>query len=476
MYPDTNTKGNYWDYVWKDEMKKMDRQRNIDTLLDFIYDTKCEYLENNVVEQAKKCFLDLAGVMCAGAKNNSAKKAAAYVVENFPKGECTIMATGQKSNLIGAALANGMSANALDMDDGYSLLRGHPGAGFFGALITAAEASHCTYGEFLGGMIVSYEVSIRQGYLIRDFYKWDHSSGCYSAFGTATGVGKLLKLSREELEMALGISDFIAPLTPAKRSCYIPSMNKDGIYYGQHAGTQAVMLAKSGITGKNPVIFDEEYHTHFDTLGKKFYMFDLYVKFYSCCRWAHSPIRAVKSLMDSNCITAVDIEKVDVYSFGNAGTLYKCAPKNEDEAQYNIKYPIAAQIVFGDCGPLESSTTKMLDKRISPMIEKINFHHEPEYDKVFPAQRLSRVEITLKNGKIMVSDAFEPQGDRNEEVSIDDIKSKISKINMLYAEKEYVDALIEAVLTTPLDAPFDNILAIIRKLAKRNIYPEIEFI
>ena len=100
------------------------------------------------------------------------------------------------------------------------------------------------------------------------------------------------------MEMALGIADFIMPVTPAKRSCYVPSTNKDGIYWGQHAGTQAVMMAKAGITGKNPVILDDEYLHYIDSLGEKFYFFDLYIKFYSCCRWAHSPIKAVKTLME----------------------------------------------------------------------------------------------------------------------------------------------------------------------------------
>lgn len=453
----------------------MEKQKYIEHFWNFI-NIASEDLNSDILRQAKKCFLDLGGVLCAGAKNNSARKAALFVSENFPVGRATILSTGEKTSLIGASLANGMSANALDMDDGYSLLRGHPGAGFFGALLSAAEYSQCTYGEFLAALVVSYEVSIRQGYAIRDFYKWDHSSGSYSAFATAAGVGKLLKLERTEFEMALGISDFIAPLNPAKRSCYIPSMNKDGIYYGQYAGTLAVVLAMNGITGKNPVIFDEEYQSYLESLDRKYYIFDLYIKFYSCCRWVHSPICAVKALVESNLIDIEDIMKVDVFSFGNAGTLYKCAPQNEDEAQYNIKYPIAAQLVFGDCGPLESSTNRMLDKRIAPMIEKIEFHHEPEYDKAFPARRLSRVEITLKNGKIFVSDPYEPQGERNMEVSIEDLKEKIRKINGLYAEEELIDAFIEAVLETPLHEPFETILSKIKILAKTNIHPEIQFI
>ena len=454
----------------------MNDRNALNKLLDFIQDTHWDTMSKEVQEQSKKCFLDLASVLCCGAKNNSAKKAAAYVEENFPTGDVTIFSTGKKSNLIGATMANGMAANALDLDDGYSLLRGHPGAGFFGALLSAAEVSKCTYGEFLAAIVVAYETGIRQGYSIRDFFTWDHSSGSYSAFATAASVGKLLGLNRHELEMALSIADFIAPVVPAKRSCYVPSMNKDGIYYGQHSGTQAVMLAKSGITGRNPIILDEKYVPYIYTLGEKYYMFDLYIKFYSCCRWAHSPISAIADLMKEHNISSDDIEKVDVYTFGNAGTLYRCAPTCEDEAQYNIIYPLAAQILFGDCGPLESSTTKMLDSRVPSMVERINFHQDPEYDKVFPAKRLSRVQIILKDGTIHTSRAYEPKGDNNADVSIQDLVEKSYKFNGLYAPKEMIDRFIDAVLNTEPAAPMTGIIDTIKELASTNIHSEIEFI
>lgn len=160
----------------------MNKTERMDKLLDFIQNTSCCTLQEDVMAQAKKCFLDLAGVLCAGAKNNTSRIAAEYVSQNFPQGAVTVLRTGEKSTLAGAALANGMAANALDMDDGYSLLRGHPGAGFFGALLSAGELSNCSYGDLLSALTVSYEVSIREGYSIRHFYGWDHSSGSYSAF------------------------------------------------------------------------------------------------------------------------------------------------------------------------------------------------------------------------------------------------------------------------------------------------------
>ena len=454
----------------------MNNREALEKLINFIQNSKWENLNEAIRQQAKKCFLDLAGVLTAGAKNNSAKKAALYAKENYPTGNCTIFSTGEKCNLIGAALANGMAANALDMDDGYSLLRGHPGAGFFGALLSAAEESDCTYGELLACMVAAYEVSIREGYSIRSYYNWDHSSGSYSAFGTAAAVGKLLGLNAEKLEMALGIADFILPVNPAKRSCYFPSMNKDGIYWGQHAGTQAVKMALSGISGRNPVILDDDYIKYIDTLGEKYYMFDLYIKFYSCCRWAHSPIGALADLMKEYSFGADDVDRIDVYSFGNAGTLYMEAPACEDEAQYNIKYPIAAQLLFGNCGPLESSTTKMLDPRVANTIKIIDFHHETEYDKVFPGKRLSRVEVTLKNGKVLKSEAREPRGDRNEDVSIAEIRRKIHDINDLYAPAEKTEEMIRIIMDTPCTEPFSIVLNSIKALACTNVHPEIEFI
>lgn len=151
------------------------------------------------------------------------------------------------------------------------------------------------------------------------------------------------------------------------------------------------------------------------------------------------------------------------------------APTCEDEAQYNIKYPIAAQMLFGNCGPLESSTTKMLDPRVKTAIEKIEFHHEPEYDKVFPAQRLSRVEVALVSGEKLVSGTCEPKGDHNADVSIEDIAGKIREINGYYAEQDTIDTMIESILECPADTPFEVILNKIKALAITNVHPELKF-
>lgn len=436
-----------------------------DKMLDFILQLNWSNLDCEVKEQALKCFLDLTGVICAGAKNNSSKCAAAYVSANFVGNQSSVLASGKRSSLIGAAVANGMAANALDMDDGYSITKGHPGAGFIGALLSAADFVDCTYGDLLTALVVGYEVSIRQGLCLQDYYKYYHSTGCYSAMGTAASVGKIMKLSREQLRNALSIADYLSPLVPVERDCSYPSMNKDGIYFGQQTGMQAVLMAKNEITGKNPVINDEKYSSLLDSLGSKYYIMDLYFKFYSCCRWAHSGIEAVAEIMAKEIIQPENISKISIYSYAASGLLYRKPPKNEDEAQYNIIYPIAASIIWGDCSPAESSTDRMIDSRVVEVMNKIEFKHDREFDSVFPRKRRSRAIIQMKDGRTYTSSVHEPRGEYSRRISVDEIVSKVTKINQLYADDKDIVMFINAVLDTRMNEPASKVIKHIKSLS-----------
>jgi 2-methylcitrate dehydratase PrpD len=56
---------------------------------------------------------------------------------NNSKAACTVVSTAKKVSAVGAALANGIAANGLDMDDGYKAAKGHPGAALLPVLLAA---------------------------------------------------------------------------------------------------------------------------------------------------------------------------------------------------------------------------------------------------------------------------------------------------------------------------------------------------
>lgn len=439
---------------------------NVDSLIQFIRETRIEKCEPKVQEQAKKCLVDLIMVMICGTRNQSSKTIADYSERIYPGQDATIMQNGKKSSLLGATLANATAANALDIDDGYSMTMGHPGAGIIAGILASAEYSKSTLGDVLSALLVGYECAMRQGLCLQDYYNFYHSTGSYAGFGTAAAAGKLLNLTDVQIKNALGIADYYGPLVPCMRTVSEPSLNKDGIYLGAKVGMEAVLLAESGVDGKAHLLGDDKYTSFIDSLGKKWYIFDLYFKFFSCCRWAQGALTALKKIKENNSLDADSIEAINVYSYGASGKLYTGMPKNETEAQYNMLYPIASFIVNGDFGPLQSSINIDKSDAISNLMGKVSYNCDPDYEKQFPAKRFTRVEIKLKDGKTIISEPTEPLGEPTSNVTIDEIINKGIKINAPYCDQATIEKICCLIVNGNYDDDFSVIYKCILDAAK----------
>lgn len=108
----------------------------------------------------------------------------------------------------------GHSSNSFDIDDGHRAICGHPGTSFVAGVLAAALEKNATWREYLTTLTVCYELSIRWALAMQDHYKFLHSTGAYGAFGTAAGIGRLYGFDERQLNNALSIADFHAPMTP----------------------------------------------------------------------------------------------------------------------------------------------------------------------------------------------------------------------------------------------------------------------
>lgn len=439
--------------------------KNLNIILDYIKNTRIEDCDAQLQEHVKKCFLDLVMVTCCGTRNPSSKQIADYAETVLPGNEATVLCTGRKASLLGATLANAAAANALDIDDGYSMTKGHPGAGLIGGILAAAEKVDCTFGDVLSALLVGYEISMRQGICLQNYYDFYHSTGSYAGVGTAAAVSKLFNMSSEETANALGIADYYGPLVPCMRTVRVPSLNKDGIYLGSKLGMEAVLLSQHGIDGKAHILADKAYTDYVLSLGSKNYIYDLYFKFFSCCRWAQGAITALVNLTQNTKINPNDIQKITVYSYGASGELYSGLPENEMEAQYNMCYPIASYLINGDFGPLQSSIHIDKSDSVQKLMSKISFVQEPEYEAAFPAKRYTRVEILLCDGRQLVSEPTEPLGEPSSNVTMQDIIEKALKINSLYTDSERVNKAISAITSANYTDHFSPIYKTIMDVA-----------
>ena len=415
-------------------------------LENFILSTKYEDIPDVVKERLKGCFIDLMGALLAGSKSEQFAVGLKLAEKLYGSGEIAVVGSNKKFNFMGASTAMGHSSNAYDIDDGHNLTRAHPGTSFIGAVLAAAYEKDLDLKEFLTVLLVSYETTIRSGAAIMDYYNFAHSSGTFGAVGVAAGVGRIYGFSKEQLNNVLSVAEFNAPLVPGIRSVEYPSMNKDGVPFGVMVGALAVMDTLCGFTGNKNLLEAENFEHYLNGLGKEFEVMNLYFKPYPCCRWAHPAIDACLSLINGNGIDYNDIKKIIIKTFKRATLLSKIIPKEADEAQYNIAYPVASAVVNNGFSIAQISEDAFKDTKVHSMMNKLYFEVDEELDSLFPSKRICKAEIYTNDGKVYVSNRCEPRGEANENIGIEWLSNKFYKTTESVISKETAERIVELII------------------------------
>ena len=174
-------------------------------VLEFIQCTQWDDLPVTVQHGARRCLLDLIGALVAGTETPVARLMAGIAAGQFGGDEATVLCGGRRVSVVGATLANGFAANALDIDDGYRPIKGHPGACVLPPLLAASEWQSGVAGrEFLTVLVIGYEVAMRAGLIRHATSATYHSSGSWGAIAGAAVAGRILGLSDAQLVEAPG--------------------------------------------------------------------------------------------------------------------------------------------------------------------------------------------------------------------------------------------------------------------------------
>jgi 2-methylcitrate dehydratase PrpD len=428
---------------------------------DYILCTKWGDLPSDVQERTLHCSVDLMGALILGSQGKQYDTGVKTAKRIGTTGNIPILGREDTFNLLGASIVFSHAANSFDIDDGYNMVKGHPGASFIGGVMAAALEKNCSYSEYLITLSICYETAIRWGLAEQKHYGFLHSTGTYGAFGTAAGVGRLHDLSREQLNNALSIADYHAPLVPVMRAVEYPSMNKDGVPFGSLVGTMAVIETEEGETGKTHLLEMPECREYLDSLGQRFYIRELYFKPFTCCRWAHQPNKACIDLVRENNLTPDQIKHVTVHTFDSAAKLSKAVPHNTDEAQYNIAFPVASAIVHGDVGFNQVKDDAVNDPDTLVMMKKLSFVVDPEMEREFPEKRLAWVEMELVDGRKLRSPVYTASGEHTDpDLNFDWINEKFKRVTAPIIKSEGQTEILK-LLTSYSDIPMRDIIGIV---------------
>jgi len=384
-------------------------------VISFIHETKWDDLPEDVRRQARRCLLDTLGAGISASRTKLSKIIHDFTASAFGGQGAYLWLDGREVSPPGAALANGMTIDALDIHDGHPLAKGHAGAAIVPAVLSTIPLKNSVKvsgAELLTAMVIGYEVALRAGIALHATACDYHTSGAWNALGSAALVSRRLELSKEKTRHALGIAEYHGPRSQMMRCIDHPTMLKDGSGWGAMAGVSAAFLAKESFTGAPALTIEaEEAEDYWTDLGQNWQMTEQYFKPHAVCRWAQPAIEAALMLQQTHRLSPDDIDRIEVHTFHEAARLNCRHPQSTEEAQYSLPFPLAAAMVHGKLGPLELCKDSLTHTAILQISELIKLIEDETFSSRFPAQRIARVIIGTKDGKRCDSGEVEARWD-----------------------------------------------------------------
>jgi 2-methylcitrate dehydratase PrpD len=406
----------------------------------FIHGLRFADLPEEVVAQARRCLTDLVGVAAAGLRTECGRIACDYAAGHLasPSMGARIIFDGRRASRAGAAYAGATLIDSYDAHDGHMLTKGHAGVALLPALLAAIDSGcPADSGEFLAALVMGYEIAIRAGMALHATVADYHTSGAWNALGAAAITARLLRLDGRQTREALGIAEYHGPRSQMMRVIDHPTMLKDGSGYGAFAGVSAADLAALGFTGAPAITVEgAECGPIWADLGQRWRICEQYLKPYPVCRWAQPPVEAVRALQAEHAFVAGDVETVTVETFAEAARLDERRPLDTQAAQYSLPFALAAFLARGRLTADEIAGAALTDTTILSFVDRIRLLCDPAIAARYPAERIARVTLDLRDGREFCSGLVHARGTPEDKLSDEEIERKFaSSIEWLGTER-----------------------------------------
>ena len=410
---------------------------------DYILSTQAEHIPDHVFHQAKRCLLDLIGVLAAGSTTSLSHIINNHAARHFGAGDgqhgAKLLGDGRKVSPVGAALAGGMTIDSIDAHDGMRLVKGHAGCGLLPAIVAvlADRGTPIRDDEFLTALVLGYEVAIRAGLTLHQSVTDYHTSGAWVALGTAALTSRLRGHSPVQLREAMGIAEYHGPRSQMMRTIDFPTMVKDGSGWGAMVGVSAGFMAEDGFTGAPAITVTAPNEAPvWRDLGQVWHIIDQYIKPWPVCRWAQPATTAALDVMAEHNLKGEDIAHITITSFHEAVRLATRIPHDTESAQYSLPWPVAAAVMRGTVGTAEVSPP-FDDPQIMALAQSMTLNEDDAYNDAFPGERLARVTLKTHDGRTLSSKTTKATWDADEPPSDDEMITKFHHLAdpVLGAEK-----------------------------------------
>ncbi|MEM9138735.1 MAG: MmgE/PrpD family protein [Pseudomonadota bacterium] len=435
---------------------------------DFVLDVTPDDIPPDVRARAQDLVLDLIGVAAAAAPLDASRigREMALRLFNTPDAGVPMLFDGRTASAAGAAYAGATQIDALDAHDGYSPSKGHAGCGLLpGVLAFLAGQPPLSGADFLTAMVVGYETACRAGVALHGTVTDYHTSGAWVALAVA-GLGvRLAGGTPDQLRQAIGIAEYHGPRSQMMREIDNPTMLHDGSGWGAMVGVTSADLALAGFQGAPAVTVErEDAAPYWADLGQTWLTARQNIKLYPICRWAHAQIKAALDLRTEHGVAADQIERIELFGFHEAIRLAADMPVTTAKAQYSISYPVACALHFGRVGTREVSGETFGDPAVADLVARTTLAACDQCNANFPADRLGRTVLVLKDGRRLDSGITRAPGEHTNPIDRDGIIAKFDDLTAPVLSRDRAERIKDTVFALDGMATVGDLMTLIHEV------------
>ena len=285
------------------------------------------------------------------------------------------------------------------------------------------------------------------------------------AISAAASAGKLLGLSPVEIANAIAI----ATVDNISLACVHaePVSQWKGFSPGM-TGMRAIYaasLAKRGFEGPSGLLegpdglermFGQPIHVDWDDPSLEIVNQTVLKKY---CSLIHGQpvLEAVLDLKRGNGLVAANIKRVrcDVFQgafdFAGGGRYgSKDHPRAKEQADYNLKYLIAAALLDDQVGPAQLQPARIQAPDAQALLARVEVHPDEHFTARYPKELNARITIHTKDQRILVKEQLGYEGGLTNPMSWERTVEKFQWLSEPFADEDLRGRLIEMV--QPLDS------------------------
>ena len=421
----------------------------LEKLAVYINEFTLDNVPEDVIETAKICILDSYAVSVGSSEDELIKNVVKEYKDYYSDGPDQISIWGQETKLpvLQAIFINSLKGHRLELDDVHTKSKTHIGTVVVPTALGLGEWLGSTGKEIIEAVVCGYEVMSRIGMgfgVSSHRNKGWHVTSTAGTFGAAAAAAKLLKLDVEQISNALGM----AGTQSFGLWAFLEDSASSKILHpgrASQSGTEAAILAKSGMTGPKSIL-DAKDGSIFEAMSDEYDLSivskdlgvvyeTLYVdnKPYPCCRSTHCTIDSALKLRKENQINIDEIDEiiVDTYLVGykQCGlTEGSKSPVTPTEAKFSTPYTVSTALIYGEITLDHFKEENIANEAVQSLLKKVKVQANDKFTDRYPDHWGCSTKIRMINGieyEVEVKDAL---GSTFNPVSKEAIRNKVSPL------------------------------------------------